>query len=638
MFFLGGFSAFQLNAQTLPLVKSPDGKIEVSVSLSSGLLNYRVSLQNETVLKPSSLGIIREDADLSKTLIFLSSTPVQKVTDNYKMLYAKKRNISYQGNKKVYHLRNAKNDLLDVIFQVSNDGVAFRYFFPGKSNDVKYIKQEASSFNFDTTARAWLQPMQAAKTGFEQTNPAYEANYQQNISVTANPPKPGWIYPALFKHNNTWLLITEANLDTNYCATRLQSTERNGKFTVEFPDPREVIKDKNLVPRARLPFYSPWRVITIGGLNTIIESTLGTDLAAPSIKMNTAFVKPGKSSWSWIMSKDDFIVYDEQIKYIDFAADMKWQYCLIDAAWDQKIGYEKAKQLVDYAAKKNVGILLWYNSAGDWNTVKYTPKDKMVTHESRVAEFSRLKNMGVKGVKIDFFGGDGQSVIKYYQEILRDAADYQMLVNFHGATLPRGWSRTYPHLLTTEAVKGFEMITFNQSDANAEPTHCAMLPFTRNVFDPMDFTPMNLYSIPTRSKRKTTSGYELALSVIFLSGIQHFAESPDGMSHVSAPAKEFLRLLPDSWDDVKFIQGFPGKDVVLGRKYGNKWYIAGINGDSTTQKTFDLDLSQFKMKKGQLLMDGSENASFVEERLAFPTDTRKKITVKPNGGFVLVLE
>jgi len=175
LFFLA-LSAFQLNAQTLPLVKSPDGKIEVSVSLSSGLLNYRVSLQNETVLKPSSLGIIREDADLSKTLIFLSSTPVQKVTDNYKMLYAKKRNISYQANKKVYHLRNAKNDLLDVIFQVSNDGVAFRYFFPGKSNDVKYIKQEASSFNFDTTARAWLQPMQAAKTGFEQTNPAYEAN------------------------------------------------------------------------------------------------------------------------------------------------------------------------------------------------------------------------------------------------------------------------------------------------------------------------------------------------------------------------------------------------------------------------------------------------------------------------------
>src|SRR5215203_3352860 len=636
LFFLG-VSDLQLKAQMLPVVKSPDGKIEVSVSLSAGLLSYSVSVQNKMVLKPSTLGIVRQDADLSKELILLSSTPVQKVTDNYKMLYAKKRNISYQANKKTYHLRNAKNALLDVIFHVSNDGVAFRYFFPGKSSDVKYIKQEISSFQFDTAARAWLQPMQVAKTGFEQTNPAYEANYQQNISVTANPPKPGWIYPALFRYNDTWLLITEANLDSSYCATRLQSSESNGKFTVEFPDPREVIKDKNLLPRSRLPFYSPWRVITIGGLNTIIESTLGTDLAAPSIKMNTAFVKPGKSSWSWIMSKDDFIVYDEQIKYIDFAADMKWQYCLIDANWDQKIGYEKVKQLVDYAAKKNVNILLWYNSAGDWNTVKMTPKDKMFTHESRVAEFKRIRDMGVKGAKIDFFGGDGQSVIKYYHEILKDAADYQMLVNFHGATLPRGWSRTYPHLVTTEAVKGFEMITFNQSDANVEPTHCAMLPFTRNAFDPMDFTPTNLYSIPTRSKRKTTSGYELALSIIFLSGIQHFAESPEGMTHVSAPAKEFLRTLPDSWDDVKFIQGFPGKDVVLARKFANKWYIAGINGDST-QKTFDLDLSQFKMKQGQLLIDGPENASFVEEQLAFPADLKKKITVKANGGFVLVLQ
>jgi hypothetical protein len=392
------------------------------------------------------------------------------------------------------------------------------------------------------------------------------------------------------------------------------------------------------VPRSKLPFYSPWRVITIGGLNTIIESTLGTDLAAPAIKMNTSFIKPGKSSWSWIMSKDDFIVYDEQIKYIDFAADMKWQYCLIDANWDEKIGYEKIKQLVDYAAKKNVGILLWYNSAGDWNTVKMTPKNKMVTHESRITEFKRIRDMGVKGVKIDFFGGDGQSVIRYYQDILRDAAAFQLMVNFHGATLPRGWARTFPNLVTTEAVKGFEMITFNQSDANVEPTHCAMLPFTRNAFDPMDFTPMNLYSIPTRSKRKTTSAYELALSVIFLSGIQHYAESPEGMSHVSASAKEFLRTLPDSWDDVKFIEGFPGKDVVLGRKFGNKWYIAGINGDTTAQKTFDLDLSKFKMKKGHLITDGAENARFVDEQLTLQAGTRKKVTIKPAGGFVLVLE
>jgi alpha-glucosidase len=442
----------------------------------------------------------------------------------------------------------------------------------------------------------------------------------------------------LFKHNQTWLLITEANLDTNYCATRLNSVGRDGKFTIEFPDPREVMKDKNLVPRSPLPFYSPWRVVTIGSLKTIIESTLGTDLAKPAIKMNTAFVKPGKSSWSWIMSKDDFIVYDEQKKYVDFAADMKWQYCLIDVNWDKKIGYEKIKELADYAAKKNVGLILWYNSAGDWNTVKYTPKDMMVTHESRIKEFSRLKSMGIKGVKIDFFGGDGQSVIKYYHEILKDAADYGIMVNFHGATLPRGWSRTYPHLVTTEAVKGFEMVTFNQRDANVQSNHCTILPFTRNAFDPMDFTPMNLYTIPTQSKRRTTSTFELALSVVFLSGIQHFAESPEGMSHVPDFVKQFLRSLPNSWDDVKFIQGYPGKEVVLARKSGNKWYIAGMNGDSATEKTFDLDLSKFKMKKGQLITDGAENSNFIEERLTLQADTRRKITVKPSGGFVLVLE
>jgi alpha-glucosidase len=630
--------ANSINAQSAT-VKSPDGKIDVKLTLASGQLTYTVAHQNEIVLKPSKLGLIREDADLSKDLVLLSSSPVQKVADQYQMIYGKKKNINYQANKKVFHFRNNKNDLLDVVFQVSNDGVAFRYFFPGKSSGVKKIMQELSSFHFDTADRAWLQPMQVSKSGWEQTNPAYEEHYKQNIPVvTGSPTTAGWVYPALFCHNSTWLLITEAYLDSNYCASRLQSATADGEYYIGFPDPREVIKDKNLLPRSALPFFSPWRIITIGSLKTIAESTLGTDLAKPAIKMNTAFIKPGKSSWSWIMSKDDFIVFDEQKRYIDFAADMHWQYCLVDAAWDKKIGYEKIKELADYAATKNVGLLLWYNSAGDWNTVKYTPKDLMLTHESRMKEFSRLKSMGIKGVKIDFFGGDGQSVIKYYHEILKDAADYQLMVNFHGATLPRGWARTYPNLVTTEAVRGFEMITFGQGDADAEANHCAVLPFTRNAFDPMDFTPMNLYTIPTQSKRKTTSSFELALSVIFLSGIQHYAESPDGMGHLPEYVKQFLRELPDSWDDLKFIDGFPGKFVVLGRRLGNKWYIAGINSDGTSGKTFDLDLSGFNKSKGHFITDGTENASFVEEHWSLQASKKKKISVKSNGGFVLVLE
>lgn len=457
--------AINLPAQKpLITISSPDKKIEVQFGLDAHQqAYYTVYYNKQLILQPSQLGLVRTDADFSKELTLLSSSPVEKVTDSYRMIYGKRSNCIYAANKKVVHLRNATNNRMDIVLQVSNDGAAFRYYFPDSSNEVKQITEELTTYHFPASAKAWLQPMDVAKSGWEHTNPSYEEHYQQAIAVgTASPTNAGWVYPALFQSNNAWVLITETDMDGKYCATRLQTASPNGEYRTGFPDPREVFTGGGYLPQSRLPFYSPWRIITIGSLKTIIESTLGTDLAKPSLVTNTGFIKPGKASWSWIMSKDDSIVYTEQKRYIDFAADMHWQYCLIDVNWDTKIGFDKIKELAEYAATKNVGLLLWYNSSGDWNTTKYTPKSKLLTHEDRVNVFSRLKAMGIKGVKIDFFGGDGQSVIQYYLDILKDAADYQLLVNFHGATLPRGWSRTYPHLLTTEAVRGFEMVTFGQ--------------------------------------------------------------------------------------------------------------------------------------------------------------------------------
>jgi alpha-glucosidase len=267
--------------------------------------------------------------------------------------------------------------------------------------------------------------------------------------------------------------------------------------------------------------------------------------------------------------------------------------------------------------------------------VKYTPKNKLLTNESRIEEFTRLKAMGIKGVKIDFFAGDGQSVMQYYIDILEDAAKAGLMVNFHGATLPRGWHRTYPHLLTTEAVRGFEMVTFNQADADAQANHCAMLPFTRNAFDPMDFTPMNLYKIPTRVKRKTTGTFELATSVLFTSGIQHFAESPEGMNHVPEYIQQFLRELPVRWDEVKFIEGFPGKYVVMARRAGKKWYIAGINGGADF-KAIELDLVPFKKKLANIITEDADPMSWFHTTISAASSTR--IVMKPSGGFVMVLE
>jgi alpha-glucosidase len=615
-------------------ILSPDKKIAVQFGVEGGKAFYTVAFIGRTVLEKSGMGLIRDDEDFSTALALKNATITKVASDKYNMNNAKKSSIIYTANSRTFSLLNKNKQPLDITFNVTNDGVAFRYYFPNKSNDVKSVTEEITTFNFHDSAKAFLQPMSEAKSGWEQTNPAYEEHYKQGMPVgTPAPTKAGWVYPALFNHGSTWLLITEASLDSNYCGSRLHQESTGGEYHLGFPDARETIKIDGLIPRSKLPFYSPWRIITIGSLKTIVESTLGTDLAKGAGTMDKSFIKPGKASWSWINSKDNFIVYKEQKKYIDFAADMHWQYCLVDADWDRKIGYDSIKILADYAKQKNIGLLLWYNSAGDWNTVKYTPKNKLLTHESRVAEFARLQEMGIKGVKIDFFGGDGQSVIKYYIDILNDAAAYKLMVNFHGATLPRGWHRTYPHLITTEAVRGFEMVTFNQADADAEANHCAMLPFTRNAFDPMDFTPMNLYKINTRVKRKTTSAFELALSVLFLSGIQHYAESPEGMKHVPEFAKQFLRDLPNSWDDVKFIDGYPGKYVVIARRAGNKWYVAGINGEAI-EKNLSFDLSSLNVTKGTMITDG-EQEMFSEVKM--DNVKKQEIKLKPNGGFVMVL-
>lgn len=628
----------QFQAQQLAQLQSPDNSITLNVFLSaSGEIQYSIQKSGADVIQTSALGVMMEGHDFTQNLKLTSTTKPERITENYQTMNVKKSSIQYQANQLVVSFANEEAKKMDVIFRLSNDGLAFRYSFPWVKNKETIIK-ELSSFAFDNKTRAWLQPMSEAKTGWNQCHPSYEEYYLQDIPVgTASPLKSGWVYPALFKTNDTWVLITEAALDGTYCGTRLMNDSTSSVYSIGFADPREVFTGGGYLPVNNKPWLTPWRIITIGSLKTIAESTLGTDLAPEAISMDPSFVKPGKASWSWINSKEDMVVYDEQKKYIDFAAEMNWQYCLVDANWDTQIGYDKIAELAAYAKQKKVGLLMWYNSAGDWNTItSYHPKDIMLTKESREKEFTHLQAMGIKGVKIDFFGGDGQSMIQYYIDILNDAAKYQLLVNFHGCTLPRGWQKTYPHLMTAEAIYGMEMVTFDQNAADKQANHCAMLPFTRNAFDPMDFTPMNLTGLTySNCIRKTTPAFELALSVLFLSGIQHYAQTPEGMAEVPNDVKDFLKTLPDYWDDVKFLEGYPGKYAVIARQSGNRWYISGINGENS-EKKISLDLTSLRKSKATLFTDGTDEELFSKTVL----DTTKKsdLTMKANGGFVMVLE
>lgn len=590
---------------------------------------YQLHYRNERLLDTSFLGLTLEDVDLSENLSLVEIRGPYIISDTYEMQHGKQRHVTYTAQRYVVVYKNPEGILLECRFDLSEHGMAYCYHLSGAAQPTMTIASENSTFGFPASARAWMQPMSKAKSGWRETNPSYEEHYSMGIPVSQKSDiGEGYVFPALFNVGDFWMLLSETNLHRTYCGSRLKYDDTLHSLRVTFPQKAEIFPGGALHPNGTLPFTTPWRTIAVGELSDIVESTLGTDLAAPAIDIDTGFIKSGFASWSWVLLKDDFTNYETSRKFIDYAAEMQWPYCLIDADWDWKIGYDGIRDLVDYAQSKDVKILLWYNSSGEWNSTTYTPKSKLIDAGDRKAEFARLQQMGVAGCKVDFFGGDGQSMIAYYHDILNDAAEHQLMLNFHGATLPRGWHRTYPHLMTVEAIKGEEFVTFEQVNADLQPEHCAVIPFTRNVYDPMDFTPMVLDSIPNIIRR-TTAAFELALPVLFTSGIQHIAEIPQGMHKMPSYIVEYLKDIPTRWDETRFVSGYPGKDVIIARRKYDTWHIAGINGEART-KTLNLDLSFVQHDEGVLFFDGD-----VTPQMKTVQAGALKVEVKPYGGFVV---
>ncbi len=616
-------------------LSSPDKHLSVDVRINAAQqLVYAIQRDDRAVLEESRLGLQLEGADLASALGIQSRSAIKRHEEHYRMAVGKRSEIHTLANEQTITVANAQGQRMQITFRVSNDGVAFRYVVAEPTLARKVFVEELTSFHFAPSARAWLQPMSVAQTGWSRVNPSYEELYQMDIAVgTASPSPAGWVFPGLFKTgDDNWVALTEANMDGSFHASRLRAESPGGQYRLGTPMTPEVFTGGGLLANVTGTLTTPWRVLALGSLKTVMESTLGTDLAAPAVAFDKAKVRPGHAAWSWALLKDDGTVFDVQKRFVDYAADMHWDYALVDADWDQKIGDVKMGELVDYAKTKGIGILVWYNSSGDWNDTKYTPKSALLTPAQRDHEFERMRKLGIKGVKIDFFNGDGQSMIAYYIELLKATAAHGLLVNFHGATLPRGWTRTYPNMMTAEAVRGFEFTTFEQAGQDPIARHAAMLPFARNLFDPMDFTPMVFGDIPN-IKRVTRNGFELAEAVLFLSGIQHFAETPEGMATVPPQVKALLHDLPRRWDEVRFLSGEPGKHVVLARRAGKRWFVAGINAEDA-DKTVTLDLGFLGKREGQLITDGERERDFVQSKL--PTSANAIITMKPSGGFVAV--
>lgn len=627
---------------------SPNGGIAVEFHLADGHRpEYSLFHNDRPVLTESRLGLVMDGVDFSSNMEWLGSTPstrARKIEESYRLAHGKQSEHFYEAREKTVRLRHSSGREMHIVFRVSDDGLGFRYHFPddGESGEPRNIDEERTAYRFPESerTRAWLTPLADVNTGWSETNPSYEEHYFEDVEVgfpeRPEPAGGGWAYPALFRVDESWVLVTEAGLDRNYCGTRLRNLDDGSGYRVGFPQDEEVTTGGIRGPRSTLPWTTPWRVVAVGDLGTVVESTLGTDLAAPNALEDDSFVRPGRASWSWAKLKDDSVVYDVQEAFIDYAADMNWEYTLVDVNWDRNIGYDRIAELAEYAESRGVGLLLWYNSSGDWNSTPYTPKSQLLTREQRRDEFARIADMGIKGVKVDFFPGDGQSAIEYYLDLFEDAAEFGLMVNTHGCTLPRGWHRTYPNLVTMESVKGFEFITFEQENADRAPAHGVMQPFTRNVFGPMDYTPVSLHDIPNIEQR-TTNAYELATAVVFYSGIQHFAETPDGMEHAPAFARDFLREVPATWDETRFIKGFPGELAVIARRAGDTWYVGGMNGEATA-KTLRVDLSGLNdAGSGYLISDGEDLRDLTRTEIAVDPDEPFTVDVNANGGFVFVL-
>jgi hypothetical protein len=467
--------------------------------------------------------------------------------------------------------------------------------------------------------------------------PAYEEFYEAGDAGTPAPTSDGWAFPGLFKTPaGKWLLISESGLDGTYCGSHFAPDSSGGIYRIAFPDPREGMGVGEVNPQSVLPWTLPWRVVIIGDQATdILESDLIGDLSPPTRIKDTSWIKPGRAAWSWWSESNSPKHAARLNAFTDLAAAMKWEYSLIDANWNfMETG--TIDEVVAHAKNKGVELLFWYNSGGPHNDVTEAPRDRMHQRDVRRAEFEKLKTLGVKGVKVDFWHSDKQDRIQQYRAIMEDAADFQIMVNFHGSTIPRGWSREFPHLMTMEGVFGAEQYKFRELFAKRAASHNTVLPFTRNAIGPMDYTPVTFTDV--KFPRTTTDAHELAQSVVFESGIQHYADAIKGYMALPEAAQTFLSQVPAAWDETRGLSGEPGTSVIIARRSGRGWYVGGLNADRAQPASVSLAFLGEGTWRMSLIRDGDAARTLATETRDVRSTDTIKVEMRARGGFVMRLE
>ena len=622
-------------------ITSPDGKLVVTVADMDGRPSYSVSYDNVLFLKPSPLGIIANIGDFSSGMSLEKNVSTNKIDETYELASIKQSKVRYVANEAVFSFTQQGKTIYDVIFRISNNDVAFKYrMYPQGETLSCVIKKEATGFAFPDGTTTFLCPQSKPMGGFARTSPSYETSYTADDAAGKNGWGEGYTFPCLFRNgDNGWVLVSETGVNGGYCASRLLG-HKGGTYTIGFPQEGEANGNGTVSLGIALPGETPWRTITVGKtLAPIVETTVPFDVVKPLYPAKGEYTY-GRGSWSWIIGMDGSTNYKEQLRYIDFSAAMGYQSVLVDALWDKQIGRDKIEELAKYGKNKGVALYLWYNSNGYWNDAPQTPRSIMDNAIARRKEMKWMQSIGIRGIKVDFFGGDKQMTMQLYEDILSDANEYGLLVIFHGCTLPRGWERMYPNFASSEAVLASENLHFSQGSCDNEAFNATLHPFIRNTVGSMDFggSALNKYynadNAPRGSRRVTSDVYALATAVLFQSPVQHFALAPNNLTDAPSWAIDFMKEVPTTWDEVRFIDGYPGKYVILARRHGDKWYIAGVNAQKETLK-LKVNLPMFSNGEKVRLFSDDKALQGGVKQIEIGKKQELQLAIPCNGGVLI---
>lgn len=607
---------------------SKDGLNTIELSLNeNGNLFYQVKRKDSVVIGSSPLGLKCDDQDFTHGLSVAEISPVQEKREKYQLKVANSKEIDQLFTTKSVTLKNNEGALMIVDLISGEEGVAFRYRFLEEQNKkLRVIEEEITGFQIENDAKGWLQPYNSATY----VTPAYEDFYFKVSpgDTISNPrgPSVGWCMPALFNVNNKkhWVLIAEAGTDGSYAGCHLRPNSEGGMYRIAFPKKDEkfqlpkISDETSPNPRSNLPWTMPWRVVIIGDqAGDILLSSLITDLAPASKIEDASWIQPGRASWSWWSYPEDMsaTIYN---KFTDLAVSFGWEYTLFDAGWEKA---NKTGGIIDTALAKGVQPLVWGFSNDYFDS------------EGRKKRFKDLAKMGIKGVKIDFWCSDRQEVMGALEGVFQDAANEHLLVNLHGVTVPRGWHRTWPNFLTAEAVLGLESYFYEERFPEKAAEQNTVLPFTRNVAGPTDYTAIALTI--RKFPRLNTAVHELATPMIYTSGIIHFADSKEVFESLPSEVKTLLKEMPATWDRSEGIICEPGEAIVLARHKDSLSYIVGING-TNNQMPVKLNLKKYSGNYShfKIIIEGNDPLMEFATN-TYPINSDWSYSMLPKGGFII---